>query len=151
MKKGNNKKIKKVFVSGCFDILHGGHIEFFNQAKSLGDYLIVCFAGDKSLMLHKNKKSSLPEIHKKKILESLKMVDEVVIGDYLDELGLDFKKHFLRIKPSVLAVTEDDKYGEQKIKLCNKINAKYIILPKNLGFEKTSTSEIIRKIKNEKR
>ena len=112
MKKSRGKK--KIFVSGCFDILHGGHIEFFNQAKSLGDYLIVCFAGDKSLELHKHKKPSLPETHKKKILESLRMVDKVVIGDYLDEIGLDFKQHFLKIKPDILAVTEDDKYGKQK-------------------------------------
>jgi len=142
-----NKKNKKVFVSGCYDILHGGHIEFFNQAKGLGDYLIVCFAGDKSLELHKNKKASIPEIHKKKILESLRMVDEVVIGDYLDELGLDFKQHFLKIKPDILAVTEDDKYGEQKIALCNQINAQYIILPKTLDFDKISTSEIIKHIR----
>ena len=139
---------KKVFVSGCYDILHGGHIEFFNQAKSLGDYLIVSFAGDKSLMLHKNKKSSLPEAHKKKILESLKMIDEVVVGDDLREHGLDFKKHFLRIKPDILAVTEDDKYGKEKIVLCKKIGAKYVVLPKNLGFKKISTTEILRKIKN---
>ncbi len=58
------------------------------------------------------------------------MVDEVVVGDYLDELGLDFKQHFLRIKPDILAVTEDDKYEEQKNKLCNEIGAKYIVLPK---------------------
>lgn len=140
--------MKKVFVSGCFDILHGGHIEFFNQAKNLGDYLIVCFAGDKSLELHKKKKSSLPETHKKKILGSLRMVDEVVMGDYLEELGLDFKEHFLRIKPDILAVTEDDKYGKQKIELCNQIGAEYVILPKSLGFEKISTTEIIQKIKS---
>lgn len=139
--------MKKVFVSGCYDILHGGHIEFFNQAKALGDYLIVCFAGDKSLEIHKHKKSSIPEAHKKKVLESLRMVDEVVIGDYLDELGLDFKQHFLRIKPDILAVTEDDKYGEQKTKLCEEIGAKYVVLPKNLDFEKTSTTEIIKRIR----
>lgn len=140
--------MKKVFVSGCYDILHGGHIEFFNQAKSLGDYLIVCFAGDKSIEIHKHKKSSLPEVHKKKVLESLRMVDEVVVGDYLDELGLDFKRHFLRIKPDILAVTEDDKYGKEKIALCNEIGAQYIVLPKNLDFEKISTTEIIKNIKN---
>jgi len=139
--------MKKVFVSGCYDILHGGHIEFFNQAKALGDYLIVCFAGDKSLELHKHKKSSLPEAHKKKVLESLRMVDEVVVGDYLDELGLDFKQHFLRIRPDILAVTEDDKYGEQKTKLCEEIGAKYVVLPKNLDFDKISTTEIIKNIK----
>ena len=142
--------MKKVFVSGCYDILHGGHIEFFNQAKSLGDYLIVSFASDKSLMLHKNKKSSIPEDHKKKILESLRMVDEVVMGDYLEELGLDFKEHFLRIKPDILVVTEDDKYGKQKTALCEQIEAKYIVLPKNLDFDKISTTEIINKIRNGK-
>lgn len=142
--------MKKVFVSGCYDILHGGHIEFFNQAKALGDYLIVCFAGDKSLKLHKQKEPSIPQNHKKRILESLRMIDEVVVGDYLDELGLDFKQHFLRIKPDVLAVTEDDKYEKQKTKLCEEIGAKYIVLPKNLDFEKTSTSEIIRKIRENK-
>ena len=142
------KKIKKVFVSGCYDILHGGHIEFFNQAKSLGDYLIVSFAGDQVLEIHKNKKASLPEAHKRKILESLRMVDEVVMGDSLDELGLDFKEHFLRIKPDILAVTEDDKYGEQKIALCESIGAQYIVLPKSLDFDKTSTTEIIKNIKD---
>ena len=143
-----DKKIKKVFVSGCYDILHGGHIEFFNQAKSLGDYLIVSFASDKSLELHKHKKTSIPENHKRKILESLRMVDEVVMGDYLDELGMDFKEHFLRIKPDILAVTEDDKYGEQKIALCDQIGAEYVVLPKNLDFDKISTTEIIKKIKD---
>lgn len=139
--------MKKVFVSGCYDILHGGHIEFFNQAKSLGDYLIVCFAGDKALELHKHKKSSLPETHKKRLLESLSMVDEVVIGDYLDELGLDFKNHFLNIKPDILAVTEDDKYTNEKTSLCKEIGAQYVVLPKTLNFEKISTTEIINYIK----
>jgi cytidyltransferase-like protein len=140
--------MKKVFVSGCYDILHGGHIEFFTQAKALGDYLIVCFAGDASLELHKHKKTSIPEAHKKRILESLRMVDEVVIGDYLEELGLDFKQHFLKIRPDILAVTEDDKYAAQKTALCDEIGAKYIVLPKNLSFEKISTTEIIKNIRS---
>lgn len=139
--------MKKVFVSGCYDILHGGHIEFFNQAKSLGDYLIVCFAGDKSLELHKHKKSSLPEAHKKRLLESLSMINEVVIGDYLEELGLDFKEHFLTIKPDILAVTEDDRYEKQKSALCQEVGAQYVVLPKTLNFEKISTTEIINYIK----
>jgi cytidyltransferase-like protein len=139
--------MKKVFVSGCYDVIHGGHIEFFTQAKALGDYLIVCFAGDKSLLLHKNRKSSLPEAHKKRLLESLSMIDEVVIGDYLDELGLDFKNHFLNIKPDILAVTEDDKYAQEKTALCKQIGAEYVVLPKTLNFEKISTTEIINYIK----
>ncbi|MDA3802370.1 MAG: adenylyltransferase/cytidyltransferase family protein [Patescibacteria group bacterium] len=139
--------MKKVFVSGCFDILHGGHIEFFSQAKALGDYLIVSFAGNESLLLHKKKKSSVPDEHKKRILKSLSMVDEVVVGNYLDEIGLDFKNHFLDIKPDFLVVTEDDKYSEKKKELCDKVGAEYVVLPKSLNYEKISTSEIISYIK----
>ena len=134
--------MKKVFVSGCYDILHGGHIEFFTQAKALGDYLIVCFAGDKALLMHKGRKPSLPAEHKKRVLESFLMVDEVVVGEGEEE-GLDFKEHFLRIKPQILAVTEDDKYGEKKKALCAQIGAEHIVLPKTLSFQQISTSEIL--------
>lgn len=34
--------MKKVFISGCYDILHGGHIQFFKEARALGDHLTVC-------------------------------------------------------------------------------------------------------------
>jgi len=138
--------MKKVFVSGCYDIIHGGHVEFFSQAKSLGDYLIVSFAGEKSLKLHKNRKSSLPVYHKQRLLESLTMIDEVVVGD--DEIiGLDFKSHFLRTRPNVLVVTEDDKFAVEKQALCDEIGAEYVVLPKTLNYEKVSTTEIINYIK----
>ena len=138
--------MKKVFVSGCYDIIHGGHVEFFTQAKSLGDYLIVSFAGENSLKIHKNRKSSLPVYHKQRLLESLTMIDEVVVGD--DEIiGLDFKSHFLRTRPDILAVTEDDKFGAEKMALCKEIGAEYVILPKTLNYEKVSTTEIINYIK----
>lgn len=137
----------KVFVSGCYDIIHGGHIEFFSQAKALGDYLIVSFANDSVLLKYKGRKSSLPLEHKKRLLESLTMVDEVVIGENLEEDGLDFISEFIRIKPDILAVTEDDKFGDAKKKICESIGAKYVILPKTLNYEKISTTEIINWIK----
>ena len=56
--------MKKVFVSGCFDVLHGGHLEFFEQAKALGDYLIVCLPSDPVLLLHKNRTPWIPLEHK---------------------------------------------------------------------------------------
>ena len=100
--------MKKVFVSGCYDIIHAGHVQFFNEAKALGDHLTVCFARDDVLWLEKKRKSSLPTEHKKRVIHSLEMVDEVVVGENLEK-GLDFKDHFLRIKPQVFAVTKDDK------------------------------------------
>lgn len=138
--------MKKVFVSGCYDIIHGGHVEFFRQAKALGDYLIVSFAGEQSLKMHKNRKSSLPVSHKKSLLESLSMVDEVVVGDD-PILGLDFRSHFISLKPDILAVTEDDRYEFEKRALCAEIGAEYVVLPKDLDYDKTSTTEILNQIK----
>jgi len=140
--------MKKVFVSGCFDILHAGHIEFFSQAKALGDWLVVCFAGDNSLKMHKMREPSIPEMHKKKLLEALRMVDQVEIGEDAI-LGLDFRTHFFRIKPDILAVTEDDRYEKEKRQLCAETGCVYIVLSKSLEFDKISTSEIILRIKSQ--
>jgi cytidyltransferase-like protein len=137
----------KVFVSGCFDILHGGHIEFFNQAKSYGDYLIVCIASDRVLDAYKERKSSLNVQHKINLIKSLRMVDKVVIGDSIDNVGLNFIDEFLKEKPNYLIVTEDDKYSSDKIELCNSIGCKYISVDKTLNYEKVSTTDIINFIK----
>jgi cytidyltransferase-like protein len=134
----------KVFVSGCYDILHAGHITFFEQAKALGDHLTVCFASERSLLLHKGRKPSIPDDHKRYILSNLKCVDAVVSGDS-DEYGLDFMDHFLHIKPDILAVTEDDMYSDSKKQLCNQIGAQYVVLPKTPpDFESISTTRIIK-------
>ncbi len=139
--------MKKVFISGCYDILHGGHIQFFKEARALGDHLTVCFASDKVLWDHKQRRTSIPQDHKLALMTSLDMVDEVVIGD-CDELGLDFKNHFLRIKPDILAVTEDDQYEAGKRALCEQVGAEYIKLPKTPPqFTPVSTSSIVRNIR----
>jgi glycerol-3-phosphate cytidylyltransferase-like family protein len=57
-------------------------VEFFKQAKALGDYLIVSFASDAVLAGHKQgRRSSIPTEHKKALIGSLRMVDEVVVGE----------------------------------------------------------------------
>ena len=114
--------MKKVFVSGCYDVLHGGHLEFFRQAKALGDYLIVCLPSDSALFLHKRRLPWIPLDHKIHVIGALEPVDEVVVGEDM-EPGLNFKTQFLRIRPQVLAVTDDDKYESPKRELCAKIGA----------------------------
>lgn len=139
--------MKKVFISGCYDILHGGHIQFFKEARALGDHLTVCFASDKVLWEHKKRRTSIPQDHKLALMTALDIVDQVVIGD-CDELGLDFKEHFLKIRPDVLAVTEDDQYEAQKRELCAQVGAEYIRLPKTPPqFTPVSTSSIVRNIR----
>lgn len=76
--KETNKKL--VFTNGCFDILHRGHIEYLNQAKSLGDYLVVGLNSDSSV--RKIKGNSRPinnENDRAIVLDSLKVIDGVVI------------------------------------------------------------------------
>ncbi|MGJ8640794.1 MAG: adenylyltransferase/cytidyltransferase family protein [Opitutaceae bacterium] len=139
--------MKKIFISGCYDILHAGHIQFFKEAKALGDHLTVSFASDSVLWEHKKRRTSIPQDHKLALMAALEIVDQVVIGDS-HELGLDFKDHFLKIKPDVLAVTEDDQYETIKRALCAEVGAEYIALPKTPPeFTPVSTSSIVRNIR----
>jgi cytidyltransferase-like protein len=139
--------MKKVFISGCYDILHGGHIQFFKEAKALGDHLTVCFASDEVLWEHKKRRTSIPQDHKLALMTALDIVDQVVIGGCAD-LGLDFKDHFLKIRPDILAVTEDDQYEMLKRALCAEIGAEYVALPKTPPqFTPVSSSSIVRNIR----
>jgi cytidyltransferase-like protein len=135
--------MKRVFVSGCYDIIHAGHVQFFTEARALGDHLTVSFASNEVLWIHKQRRSSLPDEHKQALIASLRMVDEVVVGRGLDE-GIDFREDFLRIRPNILAVTEDDKYGPLKRELCAQVGARYVVLDKTPPkFKPISTSEIV--------
>ena len=72
------KKKKKVFVNGTFDLLHKGHLELLNYAKSLGDYL--CVGIDTDDRVREKKGSTRPirsQGERKLFLENLKAVDEV--------------------------------------------------------------------------
>jgi hypothetical protein len=76
------------------------------------------------------------------------MVDNVVLGNSTTTLGLDFIDYFLASKPSILAVTEDDKYGDVKRKLCEQTNSRYIVLPKTPpSFTPVSTTTILSNIR----
>ena len=137
----------RVFVSGCYDILHAGHVQFFREARALGDHLTVCFASNEVLWHHKQRRSSLPDEHKRALIAAMEMVDEVVVGEGMDE-GIDFKEHFLRLRPDILAVTEDDKYAPLKRALCAEVGAKYVVMAKTPPqFPPISTTQIVKFIR----
>lgn len=139
--------MRHVFVSGCYDIIHAGHVQFFREAKALGDFLTVSFASEEVLWAHKQRRSSLPDEHKKGILEAMEMIDQVVIGTGREH-GLDFLEDFRRLKPDILAVTEDDQYGDKKRALCAEIGAQYVVLPKTPPkYEPVSTTQLVKWIR----
>ena len=139
--------MKRIFVSGCYDIIHAGHLQFFEEARALGDHLTVSFASEDVLWHHKQRRSSIPDEHKKAVLEGLRMIDEVAIGVDHD-LGMDFKNYFLEAKPDVLVVTEDDQYESIKRGLCEQVGATYQVLAKTPPkFDPISTSGIVKWVK----
>lgn len=71
--------MKTICVSGYFDPLHVGHLEYIRKAKALGDYLVVIVNSDHQAKLKKGK-SFMPEGERVKILEALRDVDEVVLS-----------------------------------------------------------------------
>jgi rfaE bifunctional protein nucleotidyltransferase chain/domain len=86
--------MKKIFVNGTFDILHDGHLQLLNYAKSLGASLAVAIDSDARVKLLKGEESSYKHINKRRanMLINLKAVDEVYIFDTDEEL-----KHLVSI------------------------------------------------------
>lgn len=130
-----------VFVSGCYDILHGGHIAFFRAARRLGDRLVVCAASDDVIRQHKGCEPAMPGRHRMAVLEALEVVDQVLLTA-LGVLGLDFERRLRGIRPDILAVTEDDQFAEAKKKLCDEVGVRYVELPKTAPLTSISTTEI---------
>lgn len=76
--RSENKKL--VFTNGCFDIIHKGHVSYLNQAKLMGDYLIVGLNSDKSVKKLKGDDRPVNnENDRAFILDNLKSVDFVTI------------------------------------------------------------------------
>lgn len=141
--------MKKVFISGTYDLLHAGHVQFFKEARSLGDYLVVSFCSDANLLKYKGRHSCMPDDNKKLLLESIRYVDKVVIGN--DDGGVwDFVPAFLEERPDILAVTTDDRFAEDKRKFCEEHGTQFVILPKTPPLATPTTSfTIIKNIINQ--
>lgn len=81
--KGNKDRSSKVvFTNGCFDILHAGHVTYLEQAKALGDTLIVGLNSDQSVRRLKGpSRPIVPEEYRAQLLAALQCVDYVVLFD----------------------------------------------------------------------
>jgi cytidyltransferase-like protein len=137
--------MKKVFVSGCYDILHAGHVQFFEDARKLGDHLTVCFASDKVLAMAKGRKPAMPEDNKKILIGSLACVDAAVKSSDLHPI-FDFVGHLRRLKPDILAVTEDDGHIAEKKALCKHMGISLVVLSKRNRATRVSTTKILQNI-----
>lgn len=100
---------KLIFVNGCFDILHPGHIKMFEHARSLGTKLIVAIDSDEKVKQMKGDSRPINNQDDRKfILEAIRHIDEVIIFNSKDELQELVKT----IKPAIMMVGSDYKGKE---------------------------------------
>ena len=151
MKKINKKrKAIIVAVSGGFDCLHVGHVRLFQEAKKLGDRLVVILNNDNWLMAKKGY-VFMPQNERREILEALACVDEVVLtGHPKNPKDMSVAKELLKIKPDIFARGGDrnaKNLPDQEIKTCKDINCK-IVYNVGKGGKVQSSSWLVAKIKN---
>jgi cytidyltransferase-like protein len=117
-------KEKVVMVSGCYDLLHGGHIAFLKTAAAYGK-LYVAVGQDNNVLRLKGKAPYFLEKERQFIVGSVKYVHEAFISS--GKGMLDFEPDMYRIKPDIFIVNEDGDTAEKK-QLCEQLGVEYIVL-----------------------
>jgi len=106
---------KLVLASGVFDLLHLGHVRFLEEAKRQGGKdaeLLVVIARDNTVEKMKGRKPVMSEDQRRALVESLKVVDEAVLGFEDFDIGDVIEK----IKPDVIALGFDQTSMEQQVR-----------------------------------
>jgi cytidyltransferase-like protein len=130
---------KKVFVSGCFDLLHSGHIRFLEKAAKHGD-VYLALGSDRTVVELKGRAPVATEAERKYMLEAIRHVKECLIsrGSGI----LDFVEELKRVKPDIFIVNEDGN-TPAKAGLCERLGIQYVVLErdphKNLPARSTTS------------
>jgi FAD synthetase len=143
-----HRKRRVVLASGVFDLLHLGHVKFLEEAKKAGGKdaeLIVIIARDSTVQETKGRKPIMPESQRRALVESLKVVDEAVLGFENFDIGdvID------RVKPDVIALGYDQAAMERRVReYVNRhgYNVKVVRVGKFEEDELDSSSKIRQKI-----
>ena len=131
---------KKVFVSGCYDLLHSGHVEFFRQASQYGD-LYVGIGSDNTILYYKNHKTVYSEQERLFMVKSIRYVKEAYIN--AGSGILDFLPTLDIVKPDILVVNSDGG-SEDKRRVCEERGIEYVVLERDPheGLEARSSTAL---------
>lgn len=139
-KKFKNKSI--VLGTGCFDIVHLGHIYFLEEASKQGDILVVGINSDRSVRILKGQNRPIfDEDQRSRLIAAFRCVDFVFVYD-----DVTAKDYILSLKPDVFAMGEEsvDIYPDEQ-EAAKKVNARLHIIARR-SFP--STTSIVNKIQN---
>jgi D-beta-D-heptose 7-phosphate kinase/D-beta-D-heptose 1-phosphate adenosyltransferase len=105
-KKVNSKKKKVVMISGGFDPVHIGHVRLFNEAKKLGDELIVVINND-NWKRQKRKYVFMPDYERKEVIEAFSAVDKVFLSGHGEKLegpeDMSVSNELFKLRPHIFA------------------------------------------------
>ena len=131
---------QKVFVSGCFDLLHSGHIAFFQEAAAYGD-LYVALGSDKTVYDLKGRAPVNSEQERLYMIQSVKCVHDVFVSQGAGIL--DFLAEFKTLQPDLFIVNEDGNTPDKE-QLCLDHGVEYLILHRepHAGLAPRSTTDL---------
>ncbi len=131
---------KSVFVSGCFDLLHSGHVEFFQRAAAFGD-LTVALGSDKTVLDLKGRPPINSEEERRFMAGSVSCVHEALVSS--GSGYLDFEPELRRLKPDLFVVNEDGNTPDKR-KLCESLGIEYVVLHRepHAGLKPRSTTAL---------
>ena len=106
--------MKRIATFGVFDILHVGHIKFLETCKKIDkdSKLIVVISRDSTVLKEKGKKPVMAEEDRRQIVESLKSVDEAVLGYE----GSNKLRIVEELKPDIIVLGYNQNWDEKKLK-----------------------------------
>lgn len=132
--------MKKVFVSGCYDLLHSGHVEFFRQAAEYGE-LYVGIGSDATILKYKNHKTFYPEQERLFMVKSIRYVHDAYVNQ--GSGIMDFVPTVEALKPDRFVVNADGS-SEEKRRFCEERGIEYIVLERTPaeGLEARSSTSI---------
>ncbi|HBX68940.1 MAG TPA: cytidyltransferase [Chloroflexi bacterium] len=131
---------KKVLVSGCFDLLHSGHVAFFKEAAAYGD-LYVALGSDKTVFDLKGRPTINSEQERLFMIKAVSFVKDVFISQ--GSGILDFEQEMRTLQPDYFIVNVDGHIPEKRA-LCQDLGVEYVILERrpHEGLEARSTTAL---------
>ena len=134
------KEKRKVFVSGCYDMLHSGHVAFFREASRYGD-LYVGIGSDRTIEELKNRRTVCSERERLYMVRAIRYVREAYIN--AGSGMLDFLGTLDKVSPDVFVVNSDGDSPEKRA-LCRERGIEYIVLDRvpDDGLEARSTTSL---------
>lgn len=131
---------KKVFVSGCFDLLHSGHIAFFKEASQYGK-LYVGLGSDNTVQELKGRDTINSEQERLYMVNAIRFVEKAFVNS--GSGIMDFEEELKELKPDLFVVNEDG-YTPTKKKFCEDLGIELMVLERNPspGLPERSTTSL---------